>query len=50
MCHSASESPANPAVIRYFAGTRETRKPTSGIIAMVVKPPGESTIPARSAL
>ncbi len=50
MCQSDMDSPAKPRVMRYFAGTRETRNPTSGIMAMVVKPPGESTIPARSAL
>ena len=41
---------AAPAMIRYFGCTRPDRRPTTNIIAMVTRPPGESTRPAQVAV
>ncbi len=39
-----------PAMIRYLGWTLADRRPTTNIITMVTRPPGESTRPAQVAV
>ena len=39
-----------PATIRYFGCTSVDRRPTTNIISMVTRPPGDSTSPAQVAV
>ena len=39
-----------PTAIKYFGWMRVVRRPTTNIIAMVTRPPGERTKPAKVAV
>jgi hypothetical protein len=50
MCHSASPVIRNPVAASQRACTCEDSRPTTGMVTINTRPPGESTRPASSAV
>ena len=50
MWYSERPSAVSPNISSHRGLYLESRKPTSGMASMIVKPPGESAIPERSAV
>ena len=44
--NSATALITRPPIISHRGSTLDTSKPTTGIITMITRPPGESTMPA----